>query len=75
MAAEGDREAAQVRLAFRTLDKNGNGTIEAAEFKHLMTNIGNPLTEEEVMALINAADINRDGFIDYEEFVRIMMDY
>jgi calmodulin len=64
----------QVRLAFRTLDKNGNGKIDSAEFKHLMTNIGNPLTEEEVMVLINAADKNKDGYIDFEEFVKIMMD-
>ena len=30
----------QVRLAFRTLDKDGSGTIETSEFKHLMTHIG-----------------------------------
>ena len=29
-----------VRLAFRTLDKDGSGTIETNEFKHLMTHIG-----------------------------------
>ena len=27
-------------MAFRTLDKDGSGTIETAEFKHLMTHIG-----------------------------------
>ena len=59
-------------MAFRTLDKNGNGTIDSAEFKHLMTNIGNKLSEEEVMILINAADKNRDGYIDFEEFVKFM---
>ena len=29
-----------VRLAFRTLDKDGSGSISTAEFKHLMTHIG-----------------------------------
>ena len=29
-----------VRMAFRTLDKDGSGTVETAEFKHLMTHIG-----------------------------------
>ena len=39
----------KVRLAFRTLDKNGSGTIDAVEFKFLMTHIGNPLPEHEVI--------------------------
>ena len=29
-----------VRLAFRTLDKDGSGSIATSEFKHLMTHIG-----------------------------------
>ena len=34
----------QVRLAFRTLDKDGSGAIETSEFKHLMTHIGKHTT-------------------------------
>ena len=34
-------EEEMVRLAFRALDKDGSGSICTAEFKHLMTNIGN----------------------------------
>ena len=29
-----------IKLAFRTLDKDGSGTIATSEFKHLMTHIG-----------------------------------
>ena len=29
-----------VRMAFRTLDKDGSGSIATSEFKHLMTHIG-----------------------------------
>ena len=35
---------------------------------------GDTLTEEEVMLLINAADKDGDGSLDFEEFVKIMMD-
>ena len=30
-----------VKLAFRALDKDGSGTVDTREFKHLMTHIGN----------------------------------
>ena len=36
----GDNDEEMVRLAFRTLDKDGSGTIDTGEFKHLMTHIG-----------------------------------
>ena len=35
-----DNDEEMVRLAFRTLDKDGSGTIDTSEFKHLMTHIG-----------------------------------
>ena len=38
-----------------------------------MTYIGDPLTEEEIEEMIKEADIDGDGKIDYEEFVRMMM--
>ena len=151
----------QVTLAFRALDKDGRGTVETSEFKHLMTHVGqfcsfywlifychveqcpssslsshwqwltthfchllilspapnyisdncnirqyievkgdesrklfrfmkiqiiastrmkhekhfagDVLTEEEVMMLINAADKDGDGSLDFQEFVKIMM--
>ena len=43
MSDKDDEE--MVRLAFRTLDKDGSGSISTAEFKHLMTHIGEYLHE------------------------------
>ena len=36
----GTDDEEMVRLAFRALDKDGSGSIETGEFKHLMTHIG-----------------------------------
>ena len=43
-----------------------------SHFKTLLC-LGDVLTEEEVMMLINAADKDGDGSLDFEEFVKIMM--
>ncbi len=54
-------------------DKEGNGTISTKELRHIMTTIGDKLTDEEVNQMIEEADIDGDGVINYEEFVRMMM--
>ena len=64
----GDNDEEMVRLAFRTLDKDGSGTIDTGEFKHL---IGDKLTEDEVMTIINATDKDGNGKLSYDEFVKI----
>ena len=61
--------------AFRKLDKNGNGFITGKELRYVMTNTGEKLTDEEVDEMIKDADIDSDGKINYEEFVKKMMGY
>ena len=63
----------EVINAFRVFDKEGNGLIATAELKHIMITIGDKMTEEEADEMIHEADIDDDGVISYEEFVRMMM--
>ncbi|XP_021568564.1 calmodulin-like [Carlito syrichta] len=62
----------EIREAFRVFDKDGNGYSSAAELRHVMTNSGEKLTDEEVDEMIREADIDGDGRVNYEEFVQMM---
>ena len=47
-------------------DKDGNGLINAAELRHVMTNLGEKLTDHEVDEMMKEADIDGDGQLNYE---------
>jgi len=59
--------------AFKVFDRDGNGFISAAELRHVMTNLGEKLSDEEVDDMIRDADVDGDGQINYEEFVKMMV--
>lgn len=63
--SEEDLES-DIREAFRIFDKDGNGIISASELRHVMTNLGEKLTDAEVEEMLREADIDGDGQINYE---------
>ena len=64
-----------LKEAFKIFDKNRNGYIEAKELKQVTTTLGSQLTDEEFEDFWREADINNDGKLDYEEFIKIMKQY
>ncbi|KAK9237244.1 hypothetical protein V1525DRAFT_404639 [Lipomyces kononenkoae] len=63
----------EIKEAFRVFDRDNNGYISATELRHVMTSIGERLTDDEVDLMIKEADTNNDGRIDYNEFVQLML--
>lgn len=50
----------------RVFDKNKDGLISSKELRHVMTNLGEKLSEEEVDDMIKEADLDGDGMVNYE---------
>jgi len=46
--------------AFRVFDVNGSGFISAAEFRHVMTNLGECLSDQEIDEMFRQADVGCD---------------
>merc|ERR1712226_1533794 len=63
-----------VMEAFRVFDKDNNGLVSAQELRHVMTSLGEKLTEDEVDTMLKEAEIDSDGMIKYEEFTKVLMD-
>ena len=47
-------------------DTDGDGFIDASELRHLLTNLGEKLSEVEVDEMIKEVDMDGDGKVDYK---------
>jgi len=74
MAMKADSENAEdeIREAFQVFDGDGNGYINRQELTLVMSNLGEKLTTTEIQGMIDEADIDGDGQINYEEFYNMM---
>lgn len=68
----GEMDDAEVRDAFRIFDREDNGFISEAEFRHILTDIGEKMTEAECTEMMKDVQVT-NGQINYEEFIKIMM--
>lgn len=62
----------EIAEAFKVFDRNGDGKISAAELRHVLTSIGEKLSDADVDQMIKEADTNNDGEIDIQEFTLLL---
>ena len=62
----------EVIEAFQVLDNDSSGFISVAMMRNIMSNLEENLTEEEINAFINMADVDSNGMIDYKQFIKRM---
>ena len=62
----------EVYEAFRAFDLDKNNFVGAAEIRHVLINIGEQVTDEEVDEMIRMVDSDGDGQVSWEEFYALV---
>ncbi|OWF37729.1 calmodulin-alpha-like [Mizuhopecten yessoensis] len=73
LSKERDKEA-ELRSAFKMIDKEGTGMINAATLRHIMVTLGEKLDDEDADDMVYEADTDHDGQINWEEFCEILLE-
>ncbi|EKX47820.1 hypothetical protein GUITHDRAFT_86224 [Guillardia theta CCMP2712] len=65
---------AELLESFRAFDRDGSGTISTQEFRTVMRNFGEPLTDDEVDEILKAAEACevQKGVLDYRRFAKVL---
>ncbi|CAH8627294.1 unnamed protein product [Schistosoma rodhaini] len=67
-----DQDERDLRDAFRVLDKNKRGEIDVEDLRWILKGLGDDLTEEEIDDMIRDTDTDGSGFVDFDEFYKLM---
>jgi len=59
----------RLRESFETWDVDGNGEISAGEMAQLFSKLAPGLDTKSLFKMLAQADLNKDGVLDYDEFV------
>ncbi|XP_076925757.1 calcium-binding allergen Ole e 8-like [Bidens hawaiensis] len=70
--AQGDDEMSDLKEAFKLYDLNNNGVISANELQQILSRLGENYTVENCANMIKSVDSDGDGFVDFEEFKKMM---
>lgn len=62
----------EIRDAFSIFDKDGDGTISAAELGAVMRSLGMDPTPRDLERLMKAVDTDGSGVIEFQEFLDLM---
>jgi hypothetical protein len=65
-------EIDEFKKAFSLFDKDGDGSISKEELACVMRSLNEKTTDKELQNMMDSVDVNRDGQIDFPEFLNMM---
>jgi calmodulin len=68
-----DEDERELREMFRILDKEKKGEVNTNELRWILKNLGDDLTEADIDDMIADVDTDGSGWVDYNEFYKLMM--
>ena len=69
MASLTAEQVEELKAAFQAMDSNGDGFVTKDELKSMLSGLGEPVDDSVINEMINVADTNGDGKVDFNEFV------
>ncbi|GAB4858169.1 Probable calcium-binding protein cml18 [Ancistrocladus abbreviatus] len=67
-----DEHIAELREIFRSVDRNNDGKLTQLELGSLLRSLGLKPSDGQLEALIQAADQNNNGMIEFSEFIALV---
>ncbi|KAF7726714.1 hypothetical protein EC973_008488 [Apophysomyces ossiformis] len=64
-------ELDEISECFLAFDKNHDGRITKDELEDLLIRLGETPSPQEIRDMMSEADVNKDGFIDFDEFKQL----
>ena len=64
-------EEKELRKVFAEFDVDGKGAIEAEGIKRVLTKLNIDHSDADIALMIDTADVNGDGKVDFNEFLQI----
>ena len=58
---------------FKIFDKNGNGKVSKNDIRIVLNGLREIITPQELQDLMDKYDIDKDGYLNYEEFKDMML--
>ncbi|KAD5317339.1 hypothetical protein E3N88_17285 [Mikania micrantha] len=67
-----DEQLTELREVFRSFDRNNDGSLTQLELGSLLRSLGLTPSPDQLDALIQKADTNSNGFVEFSEFVALV---
>ncbi|XP_042447305.1 putative calcium-binding protein CML19 [Zingiber officinale] len=66
------KSSSSLRQVFCHFDENDDGKISATELQSCMRSIGEELSHEDAVAVVESSDSDGDGLLGFDDFVRLV---